>query len=340
MNFVIEKLADLTRSRDRDVVDVTLTTLVRDLIDPLVVSIHRRVRVDGEERWLCRARHERGAAVATIANTLDDLSQLPALGSHPERERCLREQMLVEVSGPTYTTCIPLATDTGPFGVLEVESATPLPEPGQTLLVSVAKVYRNLLSLLDYSERDTLTGLLNRRTFDDAFLREPSALPEARAGSGSSSAPQTGIWLAVIDVDHFKQVNDRHGHLIGDEVLLLLARLLQANFRLTDRLFRFGGEEFVVLMRCPGEPEALIACERLRQSVADCAFPQVGQVTISIGVGPVRADDPPARAFERGDRAVYRAKQEGRNRVVPWSTLPEARTEAEATTISGDVELF
>ncbi|HAZ60016.1 MAG TPA: GGDEF domain-containing protein [Gammaproteobacteria bacterium] len=339
MNQVIEKLADLTRSRDRDVVDVTLTTLVRDLIDPLTVSIHRRVRVDGEDRWLCRARHERGALVAGIANTLDDLSQLPALGTHPDRERCLREQALVEVAGPTFTTCIPLATDTGPFGVLEVESDTPIAQPGQALLVSVAKVYRNLLSLLDYSERDTLTGLLNRRTFDDAFLRDPSALPDARDGS-QFTASQTGIWLAVIDVDHFKQVNDRHGHLIGDEVLLLLARLLQANFRMNDRLFRFGGEEFVVLMRCPGETEALIACERLRQSVADCAFPQVGQVTISIGVGPVRADDPPARAFERGDRAVYRAKQEGRNRVVSWSTLPEARTEAEAATTSGDVELF
>jgi len=337
MNQVVEMLADLTRSRDRDVVDVTLTALVRDLIDPLAVSIYRRVCVEGEDRWLCRARHERGAPVAIIADSLAEIGRLPVVGTEPERERCLREQTLVEMKGTVCRTCIPLATDTGPFGVLEVESTEPIPGPGRSLLVSVAKVYRNLLSLLDYSERDTLTGLLNRRTFDAAFLRDPTGTPDARAGSGL--AQTTGIWLAVIDVDHFKRVNDRHGHLIGDEVLLLLARLLQANFRITDRLFRFGGEEFVVLMRCPGETEALIACERLRASVADCPFPQVGQVTVSIGVGPVLVDDPPARAFERGDRAVYRAKTEGRNRVVAWSNLPEARSETAAEP-SGDVELF
>jgi diguanylate cyclase (GGDEF)-like protein len=338
MSLVVEKLAELTRSRDRDVVDVTLTTLVRDLIDPLAVSIYRRVRVDGEERWLCRARHERGAPVAAIADAVDDPARLPALGRWPERARCLHEQTLVELPGPVFVTCIPLATDTGPYGVLEVESSATIPMPEQALLIAVAKVYRNLISLLDYSERDTLTGLLNRRTFEDAFLRDPAATPEARSRAGSP--PPARTWLAVIDVDHFKQVNDRHGHLIGDEVLLLLARLLQASFRVTDRLFRFGGEEFVVLMRCPGEAEALLACERLRRNVAECTFPQVGRVTVSVGVGPVHADDPPARAFERGDRAVYRAKAAGRNRVVAWSSLPEAQAEAAMAGGSGEIEIF
>jgi len=335
---VVELLADLTRSRDRDVVDVTLTSLVRDILDPERVRILRAVRVEGVERWLCRASLSRGASVASVSSSLDDLAALPSVDSDPLLADCLRRIHTVEAPGTPYRTCVPLATDTGAYGVIEVTTAEAIPEQGRTLLVSVAKVYRNLISLLDYSERDTLTGLLNRRTFDDCFLRDPAGIPCARQRPADAAAPD--IWLGVVDVDHFKQVNDRYGHLIGDEVLLLLARLLQANFRATDRVFRFGGEEFVVLMRCPGEAEAFIACERLRHSVAGHLFPQVGRVTVSVGVAPVMPDDAPSIAFERGDRAVYKAKSDGRNRVVLWSSLAQARAAAALAQDAGGVELF
>jgi GGDEF domain-containing protein len=128
---------------------------------------------------------------------------------------------------------------------------------------SILRVYRNFQGLLDYSERDTLTGLLNRKTFDERFPahRHPPAPPDAARRAPTAAAargrcPAVRYWLGVIDIDHFKRVNDGFGHLIGDEVLLLLSRLMRSSFRFHDHLYRFGGEEFVALMRCNSATDA------------------------------------------------------------------------------------
>jgi diguanylate cyclase (GGDEF)-like protein len=125
----------------------------------------------------------------------------------------------------------------------------------------------------------------------------------------------------VVDIDHFKRVNDSHGHLIGDEVLLLVAQLMRQTFRHGDRIYRFGGEEFVVLLRCPQAQSARVAFERLRLRIGAHDFPQVGQLTVSIGYTAVDADDTPSAAFERADLAVYEAKNAGRNRTVAHADL-------------------
>ena len=147
-------------------------------------------------------------------------------------------------------------------------------------------------------------------------------------------------WLGMIDIDRFKAVNDGFGHLIGDEVLLLLSRLMRSTFRFHDRLYRFGGEEFVVLMRCDGEAEAHGAFERLRRNTLAYPFPQVGRITVSIGFAELRAGDSPSAAIERADRAVYYAKAHGRDQVQSHAELL-ARGEIEASSENiGDVELF
>lgn len=116
-------------------------------------------------------------------------------------------------------------------------------------------------------------------------------------------------------------MNDRFGHLFGDEVLLLVARIMRSVFRPHDVLFRFGGEEFVVLLAATNATVAQVAVERLRATVEAYAFPQVGQVTISAGFTCVSPDDSPIGAFERGDEALYLAKQQGRNRALCWEEL-------------------
>jgi diguanylate cyclase (GGDEF)-like protein len=210
------------------------------------------------------------------------------------------------------------------------------------MVCSILRVYRNFEGLLDYSERDTLTGLLNRKTFDESFLKVageplPTGAPSA---DGRRVVPANcPAWLGVIDIDHFKQVNDRFGHLIGDEVLLLLSRLMRASFRFHDRLYRFGGEEFVVLMRCAGADAAGLAFERLRRNVEQFKFPQVGGISVSIGFTGLRGGDSPSAAFERADRAVYHAKTHGRNRVAHHADLV-ARGELDDAAKVGDVELF
>ena len=128
----------------------------------------------------------------------------------------------------------------------------------------------------------------------------------------------------MIDVDFFKRVNDRHGHLAGDEVLKTVARALQQGIRIEDILARFGGEEFVVLAREAALPEAQAVAERLRQlvEVAQTRWESghdvpVGiAVTVSVGVAQLGADETERDLFEAADQAVYKAKKAGRNRVM------------------------
>ncbi len=231
-------------------------------------------------------------------------------------------------------------------GAVELCTLAPLNADQARLVAGILRVYRNFQGLLDYSERDTLTGLLNRKTFDDGFLRSSAAVArsqelaaQADIGPERRRVAAARVWVGVIDIDHFKSVNDTYGPLIGDEVLLLLSRLMRNCFRWHDQLFRFGGEEFVVLLRANQPEDAAGAFERLRTKVQDYAFPQVGNITVSVGFTEVRPGDTPAAAFERADKAVYHAKQNGRNRVANYHVLVAEGVFVEDRRES-DVELF
>jgi diguanylate cyclase (GGDEF)-like protein len=276
------------------------------------------------------------------------------VNEYPQRLECMRSRGVLELqldaegsdargTGP-WLTLFPLATEREVVGVLELVSAERLQSTEQRMICSVLRIYHNFQGLLDYSERDTLTGLLNRKTFDDCFLKALGEVPahaanveadDRRRQAGNSP----GYFLGVIDIDHFKSVNDRFGHLIGDEVLLLLSRLMRNSFRFHDLLYRFGGEEFVVLMRCNNEDDAAHAFERLRRNTERYSFPQVGQITVSVGFTQVRAGDSPTSAFDRADRAVYHAKDNGRNQVQNHAALVASGKMREQTQLSA-MELF
>jgi diguanylate cyclase (GGDEF)-like protein len=265
------------------------------------------------------------------------------LEAQADRLACLRRQEAFTVDSSPAMGYFPLTTDRDPVGVLELQTDKPLSYEEVRLVCSILRIYRNFQGLLDYSERDTLTGLLNRKTFDESFMRVAvQAAPEAahhRADTRRYS-PGGTAWLGVIDIDHFKRVNDTYGHLIGDEVLLLLSRLMRTSFRFHDRLYRFGGEEFVVLMRCSGDDDAASALERLRQNVERYVFPQVGHISISLGFTSLRPGDTPNDAFARADKAVYYAKQNGRNQVRHHAQLvAEGKLEDEIRD-NRDAELF
>lgn len=343
MSQVVDHLAELTGYRDRDVLDVTLVSALRDLLRPREVAIYRCLGDGDDARWMTRARLGPDDRVPATDGLWADLATLPALSAHPARLACLQQQTPLALPGPPALALFPLGNERESTGVLEVLTPAPLDPEQVRLLSSILRVYRNFQGLLDYSERDTLTGLLNRKTFDDSFMRVVAAPavpgPDRAADARRRAADAAACWLGVIDIDHFKRVNDGHGHLIGDEVLLLLSRLMRSSFRHQDHLYRFGGEEFVVLMR--GAPVDAVggAFERLRTNVAGYAFPRVGRITVSIGYTGVRPDDTPTSAFERADRAVYHAKQNGRNRVASHAVLVAAGALTDDTR-RGDVELF
>lgn len=341
MSELVEHLAELTGFRDRDVLDVTLAGAFRDLLRPRTVAIYRLVGDGNNQRWLTRARLDEGDAVATADPVWVDLDSLPSLGDHPARCEALTGQTVVSVDAGAGLAVFPLATDREVVGVLELVTDGGLDAQAQRMVCSILRIYRNFQGLLDYSERDTLTGLLNRKTFDESFLKISSVIPMSGSSHDARRAagPGSRYWLGMIDIDHFKAVNDNFGHLIGDEVLLLLSRLMRSSFRFHDRLYRFGGEEFVVLMRCDNPTDALRAFERLRQNTLAYAFPQVGHITVSIGFSELKAGDSPSSAIERADKAVYWAKTHGRNQVQSHAELV-ARGELDEVEKVGDVELF
>jgi len=173
------------------------------------------------------------------------------------------------------------------------------------------------------SRRESLTGCFNRRAFYEIFPREVER--GRRLGQG--------VALVFLDLDHFKRVNDRHGHETGDRVLQLLAARLRGIIRETDLLFRWGGEEFVILLPHTAATEAPALAERIRAAVAERPFvthdsyPAVS-MTVSVGVaGEAGSVIAPDALLARADAACYRAKEAGRNRVVaeqPHAATPVA----------------
>jgi diguanylate cyclase (GGDEF)-like protein len=342
MSQLVDHLAALTEFRDRDLLDVTLVSAFRDLLQPLSVAIYRCVGEPGNQRWLARARMGANDVVATADPAWANIDSLPRLADHAERFEVYSRGRAVIRSSPDHMGVFPVTVDSDGVGVLEIRTEAALDAAAQRLVRSVLRIYGNFQALLDYSERDTLTGLLNRKTFDTSFLKataEAGAASPEEPGERRADSPQSAYWVGVIDIDHFKRVNDNYGHLIGDEVLLLLARLMRSGFRVHDRLYRFGGEEFVVLMRCESESFAALAFERFRGSTEKYQFPQVGHITVSIGFTEVLPGDTPSGAFERADKAVYYAKGQGRNQVCSHAALIASGELTDASKV-GDVELF
>ena len=126
-------------------------------------------------------------------------------------------------------------------------------------------------------------------------------------------------FLLVLDIDHFKAVNDTYGHTIGDEVLKVVSDRLKGGLRNVDMLARFGGEEFVAVMPDSGSRVAMMVAERLRRAIADTPFVTAGlsiEIAISAGVAHLAASDTPQSLLDRADGALYEAKARGRNQVV------------------------
>lgn len=203
-----------------------------------------------------------------------------------------------------------------------------LPEYAQ-LACDIAAVYRQCYGLLEENCADTLTGLYNRKPFVARMHEILQRQSEDDAQFGQSNE----CLLGVIDIDRFKHINDAFGHVVGDEVLLLFSRLLRDSFRASDLVFRFGGEEFVVLLPNTTFGVGAAVFERCREQIASYLFPQVEHVTASIGFTVVYPGKLPMTFVDEADRALYRAKQLGRNRVCSFLEL-------EPVAQASSVELF
>lgn len=167
---------------------------------------------------------------------------------------------------------------------------------------------------------DTLTGLANREALYDAI---DGAMRDA-------SEHGSGLCLLLVDIDHFKRVNDTHGHLVGDRVIRFVATTLKRLVKGKDTAARFGGEEFAVVLPDTPASGAMALAENIRRAVADARLVRsdtrepLSQITVSVGVGSYRHGEEVNALFDRTDQALYAAKSGGRNRVVNENAAGDA----------------
>ncbi len=171
----------------------------------------------------------------------------------------------------------------------------------------------------ELAERDSLTGLFNRRS-----LNEKLAIEIVRC----ERRLRRGVTLCMVDIDRFKKINDMYGHPVGDEVIKLIGECLSASVRIIDGVFRYGGEEFIVLLEDDSEGSALETCERMRSGIAQLHIPAAPQLvlSVSIGVACFRLGESGSDLITRADKALYLAKSNGRNCV--FQAPPQASVTA------------
>lgn len=332
---LMDRVAATTGHRDRDEIELSLVQLLQQFLQADSVALFKLVKVNdtvGAGAIHCIAAiaaPERIEIVRGAATTY-------LLREHECWQRCVAtgEPQLLQTPQGCETLFVVPGEPEEPAGVLQVFSRNAPDARDRDLVRGVLRIVRNHLALIDYGERDTLTGLLNRKTFETQFEKLRRELP-------AGDAPGSACWIGLVDVDHFKAINDSYGHVFGDEVLLLISQIIQRNFRGGDRVYRFGGEEFVVLLQDTPEQATAGALERLRAAVERHRFPQVTGVTISAGWTRIRPQDAPADAVGRADAALYHAKGSGRNRVFQHERLiVEGELAPGAQRPAADIELF
>jgi diguanylate cyclase (GGDEF)-like protein len=190
------------------------------------------------------------------------------------------------------------------FQQLEIEQI-------ENLLAALLYPLRNALlyrAAIHSAFIDSLTGVKNRTAFDSNFSRDIEY----------SRRKQSDLSLIVLDIDLFKRINDSYGHIVGDDVLRQVAQNVEQTIRSSDALYRYGGEEFAIVLNGTDEAGARLLAERIRQSVENLVIGSLKDVhiTLSLGVAVMQADESSKQLFKRADAALYQAKQGGRNRVV------------------------
>ncbi|NMM76513.1 GGDEF domain-containing protein [Acidovorax sp. SRB_24] len=352
MTHLLQNLVEMTGHRDHLRLEASVMATLHKLTSVVEVRALEVFQREGEACLRPRSWMENGQWVSTEAEAQADARRQP-LTHFPALQACFEARTEHARSAPQkgrYVVWLPVWVHDQVTSCLEVSQSRPISAHRLDVLMGIFNVYKNYQSLLDYSERDALTGLFNRKTFDEQFARHASCGDErARAPQSAPGAPAAlpegggnreplRQWLAVIDIDHFKQVNDRFGHLYGDEVLILMANLLRSSFRSHDRIFRFGGEEFVVLLRATTLETAHKVFNRFRQTVQDHHFPQVGQITVSVGF-TASASGSPVEILGQADQALYFSKENGRNQVRFYDDLV-ASGHLQSRISHEDMELF
>lgn len=333
---LLDKLVSMTAIHDVELMEFSLLKTLEEFIRPqelLILKLDRH----GTPCYQLRLRQE------TYEITVDDIAIAEDIRAAIDMVRTAGQPFNRRLVSGAILTIWPLLHLKTVEVVLITITAQSLSKLDSYLVNGMLGVYRNFFTVLNEAQRDQLTGLANRKTFDDIIHKISTQRPlptEPVDRERRSDGDLPLFWLGMADLDHFKRVNDTWGHLYGDEVLLLTSQLMQGHFRENDYLFRFGGEEFVIILRAPDQKQAHQAFDRFRTAIADHIFPQVGQVTVSIGVTRLDPGIFSATLLDHADKALYYAKNQGRNQVCFYEHLIDKGLIEETEIASGEIELF
>lgn len=335
---LLKWIEDISSSRDRDHVAAITARAVFDILQARLAMVFRVVHTQEGPCILPLVRCTLNGLEAVSSREVSDFAE-NGTRAVPDEGAPVHKFPLISKAFDSGMLCIeprnkgialiwPVtkkgATSVSAIVLAEIDS---LPDAEKTEAVTrFLNFFGNYIGLLDYSELDTLTGLQNRKTYDENFDRLLSSIPAASViredvERRHESPEQESYWLGEVDIDHFKRINDNFGHLFGDEVLLRLANLMRHCFRASDAIYRFGGEEFVVVLRSTSKFHAERVFERFRKAVETHEFPQVGRVTCSIGYSRIDPGLMAADILGQADAALYYSKENGRNQVLCYDDL-------------------
>lgn len=331
MKPILQNLVEMTGHRDHLRLEVSVLSTLQKLSGIIEVRALELFTDTGVSHVRPRTWIEDGQLVSTDSEAASD-PRRETLDNYTALRECIanhRDSALVSPRKGCHVLWLPVWMHEKVTTCLEITQSRPFSAHKLEVVKGVFQVYQNYQRLLDYSERDALTGLFNRKTFDEQFSRTSlngmvsgrlaSAPEPLTADDASQPGEPLQQWLAVVDIDHFKQVNDLYGHHVGDRALQLFAALCREVFRAGDVVSRWGGEEFLAMLPATRVEQAQAVAQRVHAALAERALPGVEPprvMTVSMGLSnfdPLLPLDQTLRAL---DDALYTAKRDGRNRTV------------------------
>jgi len=344
---LLKKLGAMTAIRDTYLVEQSLLRTIGPLLGVRETSLYR---VDDSGTIIRVLNHSRSVVteengVQRDAERIEEITSDQGISSTKRKlfdsVRLLGKPCSKKLDNDLLI-CYPLLGDNKLCGYFVFQRDREVTPVEDAIVHGVLEVFTNYYELLDTSQRDQLTGLLNRYSLEtnlDRLWNLLSArLHDADKENTRRDAAPENYWLGMLDIDHFKKINDTYGHIIGDEVLILVTRLLENSFRQSDLLYRYGGEEFIAIIAANDLKSATLAFERARNKIEQYTFPQVGHATISGGFSGADPSVLPQEVIYRADSSLYVAKNAGRNRIYHYDTLVKEGILKEV--VSGSIDLF
>ncbi|MDH5408177.1 MAG: GGDEF domain-containing protein [Gammaproteobacteria bacterium] len=314
----LEAVVSLAEPRDVHGLNSAFLTILQEHISDRAVKVYEVIN-DFYSPTFKSSKCE--PSLRLLIETQPDADMSDADLNEDDVQACIQNNTVVTGKSSfddSERTIFPIPGLVKALGILVIEGRAD--QSCHNFLDPLLRIYSSHAFLLNRNEHDTLTGLYNRQALETK-LCQIYHRDEIKQRKGDSKPVS---WcLALLDLDHFKSVNDKFGHIYGDEVLIMFSQLLERCFRDDDMLFRYGGEEFVIVLKDVDITKAKSILNRFRKLVAETRFPQIGTMTASIGFCLLDTSQPIPVNIDNADRALYYSKNHGRNRISVYEELLE-----------------